>query len=107
MIARLTETLPAPAAVDVTIHAPAEPIESVPDDVVELVSSETGPVDLAPVTQQRTKTLPSDGEPMPEDVAVGAGIHAEAGMATHLRVAPKQPNPYTMKRDEPQLRNEP
>jgi hypothetical protein len=39
VIARLTETLPAPAAVDVTIYAPAGPVESVRDDIVELVFS--------------------------------------------------------------------
>jgi len=29
------------------------------------------------------------------------------GWSTQLRVAPKQPNPYPMRRDELQLRNEP
>ena len=38
------------------------------DEMVDLVSSETGPVDLAPVAQQQQKALPGDGERMPEDV---------------------------------------
>jgi len=90
---RLGETLPAPAVVDVTIHAPAGPIESVRDEMVDLVSSETGPVDLAPVAQQQSKALPSDGERMPEDVAVGAGIHAEAGMVDPSPGSPEAAEP--------------
>jgi len=58
---RFGKALPAPAAVDVSIHGPAESIESLRDEIVVLVSSETGPVDLAPVAQQHPKALPSDG----------------------------------------------
>jgi hypothetical protein len=61
--------------------------------MVDLVSSETGPVDLAPVAQQQSKALPSDGERMPEDVAVGAGIHAEAGMVDPSPGSPEAAEP--------------
>jgi len=101
VIARLTETLPAPAAVDVTICAPAGPVESVRDDIVELVSPETGPVDSARVTQQQPKALPSDGRAYARRCRCGCRLAftPRPGWSTHLRVAPKQPNPYRMRRD--------
>ena len=71
------------------------------------VGSAAGSVDLAPVTQQKAKALPSDGERMPEDVAVGAGIHAEAGMVDPSPGSPEAAAPHTMRRDELQSRNEP
>jgi hypothetical protein len=59
------------------------------------VGPAAGPVDLAPVTQQKAKALPSDGERMPEDVAVGAGIHAEAGMVDPSPGSPEAADPPT------------
>lgn len=50
------------------------------DEMVDLVSSETGPVDLAPVAQQQQKALPGDGECMPAGVAVDVNVHAGAGV---------------------------
>jgi len=57
------------------------------------VGPAAGPVDLAPVAQQQSKALPSDGERMPEDVAVGAGIHAEARMVDPSPGSPEAADP--------------
>jgi hypothetical protein len=75
---RSGERLPAPAVVDVSVHAETRVVDSVNDDtrIGESVPAETGSVDSAPTELGQPKALRC-GERLPAPDAVDVSVHAE------------------------------